>query len=476
MFRQLHRIAVTAGVSVALTAAMGVPAIAGAAMARSGSPGGYPPGNAMPGHPYAVAPGTRSASTPGPVNVAGTITWTIRSFFQGVTGGDTQTGTVYFGLTGLNFKNYTPARDTSTYSVTDNTDESWSNPVPGGTCNSHLTGSFSGGGSLAWIGNKQSAYGDLGFTFHPKITYVSVSIGVPYTETQTTTWTGPPGSGCNTTTTGTVHSWLIPGCVSKTGGGLGLTGTLKGTFPTGTVNLSCSGTYHDPTGPGSSWKVTGTLAVSTHCVPPNQLSDLSWVDQFPDSKVVSALADPFQQNVTRFINAMDQAGITVHVISTRRPLQRAYLMHYSWRIAKGKINPKNVPKFNPGPGQPPVNICWVHTNSSGTEDLPASVAAAQQMVKAYHIDPKLPFAPALNSLHTAGLAIDMTTTWDQPTITIVDGSGHAIPINTTPHSGLNTQLMAVGLTYFVHHFCYPPGTCQTKVPANDANHWSVNGH
>jgi hypothetical protein len=74
---------------------------------------------------------------------------------------------------------------------------------------------------------------------------------------------------------------------------------------------------------------------------------------------------------------------------------------------------------------------------------------------------------------------------------VVDGPGRArrrsvalrlrsvavpVPINTSPRTGLNATLMQVGATYHVFHFCYPPGTCQTKVPSNDANHWSYNGH
>ena len=219
----------------------------------------------------------------------------------------------------------------------------------------------------------------------------------------------------------------------------------------------------------------GTLTGSA-CVPPNELSGPAWVNQFPDSKKVADLSGTFRQDVTSFISAMQQAGITVSVVQTLRPPERAYLMHYSWLIAKGKIDPKDVPDFNPKAGQAPVNICWVHTKSGGSEDLPASVAAARQMVSAYHIDPHLQVAPALTSLHTKGLAIDMTTTWTQPAITIVNNSGNSVTIKTTPRSGLNTKLMAVGLTYGVHHFCCPAGTCATAVPGGDANHWSVSGH
>jgi hypothetical protein len=380
---------------------------------------------------------------------------------SGVTGDDTQTGNFSIGLTHL-VTGKTPG-DSSTYSVSDNIDESWTSQLG---CHAHLTGSFSGSGSLAWLGNGSNAELTIGFTVHPNITYAVWHIQVPYTETQTTVWTGPPGSGCNTTTTGTVHSWIIPGCYGEID-------VLKGKYPSGTVNLDCS--HQDASGTSN---ITGSLSVSPNCVPPNQLSGPDWADQFPTSRDVSTLADPFRQNVILFINAMQQAGITppgFSVNATRRPLQRQYLMRYSWLIWKSQIDPKNVPKFSPPAGQAPVNICWVHTNSSGAEDLPASVAAATQMVNAFNIT-GLKVAPPVHSLHTDGLAIDMNTNWSQSTITIVDGSGHDVTINTTPHSGLNAQLMAVGLTYGVHHYCYPAGTCSTSGPAADAIHWSVNGH
>jgi hypothetical protein len=198
-----------------------------------------------------------------------------------------------------------------------------------------------------------------------------------------------------------------------------------------------------------------------------ELSGPSWAAQFPNSKSLADLSGAFQQDVTRFVNAMTAAGIKETTITTLRPPQRAYLLHYSWMITKGQIDPADVPDFVPASGQAAVDICWVHTNSDGEEDLAASIRAAKQMVSAFGIDPNLKVAPALNSLHTQGLAIDMKTTWSSKKITIVNGSGMSVIINTTPHSGLNSQLIAVGATYGVIHFLKA---------AKDPNHWSVNGH
>ena len=203
------------------------------------------------------------------------------------------------------------------------------------------------------------------------------------------------------------------------------------------------------------------------CTRPDELSGRSWVSQFPGSDLVSDLSGTFRQDVTDFIRAMRRAGITVTVTSTRRPPERAYLMHYSWLIETGKIDPAGVPPFAPGPGRAPVRICWQHTDSRGAEDRAASVEAARQMVSGYQISPGLAVAPALSSLHTRGLAIDMTMTWSKASVTIPDGSGHRVRIRTTPHSGLNSRLIAAGATYgVIHHLS----------AAADPVHWSVSGH
>jgi hypothetical protein len=61
--------------------------------------------------------------------------------------------------------------------------------------------------------------------------------------------------------------------------------------------------------------------------------------------LVSDLSGGFRQHVTTFIGAMQRAGITVTVVSTLRPSEQAYLMHYSWLIAKDPIDPADVPPF-----------------------------------------------------------------------------------------------------------------------------------
>ena len=203
------------------------------------------------------------------------------------------------------------------------------------------------------------------------------------------------------------------------------------------------------------------------CTRPDELSGRSWVSRFPGSDLVAGLSGTFRQDVTDFISAMRRAGITVTVFGTRRPPERAYLMHYSWLIEKGKIDPADVRPFAPGPGRAPVRICWQHTDSRGAEDRAASVEAAREMVSGYQISPRLAVAPALSSLHTRGLAIDMTMTWSKASITIPGRRGHRVRISTTSHSGLNSRLIAVGATYGVIHYLSA---------AADPVHWSVSGH
>lgn len=200
--------------------------------------------------------------------------------------------------------------------------------------------------------------------------------------------------------------------------------------------------------------------------PQDQLSGPQWAPKFPGSKSIADLKGDFRTHVQQFIGAMNAAGITVTVIATYRPPQRAYLMHWSYLVAYKGYLPWDVPGFFAGAGQAPVKICWVHTDASGLSDVAASQVAASDLAHALGIDPTLAVAPALHSRHTVGRAIDMRTTWTAAHITIVNQFGSPIPIDTTPHNGLNATLEGVGATYFVDHF-YPA--------AADRNHWSDTG-
>jgi hypothetical protein len=182
-------------------------------------------------------------------------------------------------------------------------------------------------------------------------------------------------------------------------------------------------------------------------------SGVVWVGRFPTSKSTTTLIDGFRQKCDAFLAALDNAGATVDINATRRPPERAYLMHWSFVINAGEVEPEDVP---PHAG---VDIEWVHQKTNGSPDLPASRAAAAAMVHGYSIAHR----PALTSLHIFGKAIDMSIGWDG-VLKIKQRNGTKKTIGSLPRSGLNHDLWAVGATYGV-----------LKLPS-DAPHWSSTGH
>lgn len=200
------------------------------------------------------------------------------------------------------------------------------------------------------------------------------------------------------------------------------------------------------------------------CPAGSKLSAASWTDLYPGSKSTATLSSilGFRQNTDRFIAALRNAGVTnIDIQATYRPPQRAYLMYYSWRIAKGLVDPRNVPS---GTG---IGICWVHKNANGTVNLAASRAAAQQMVNAYGTITQ----PALASNHITGNAIDMIFSWTG-TLNIKNASGATVSITTTPKTHMNPKLWEVSASYKVIKYgAYPGGR-----PSDDAVHWSTDGH
>jgi hypothetical protein len=125
-------------------------------------------------------------------------------------------------------------------------------------------------------------------------------------------------------------------------------------------------------------------------------SGVVWVERFPTSRLTDALAEGFRQNCEAFLSALDDAGADVTINATLRPPERAYLMHWSFLISTGEVEPSDVP---PHDG---VAIEWVHRTPNGFPDLAASRAAAAAMVEGYDIAHR----PSLASLHIFGKAID----------------------------------------------------------------------
>ena len=184
------------------------------------------------------------------------------------------------------------------------------------------------------------------------------------------------------------------------------------------------------------------------------LSGPKWVDQHPESTTIDDLIEPFRGNVNRFLAALKAAGAAVTIACTLRPPERAYLMHYSFGIARMKLDPASA---LPMAG---VDIQWVHTDLKGVADVVASRKAAEQMVEAYGIV----FLPVLKSRHTEGNAIDMDISWESD-LTVVDAKGKQVTITIQPRTGAgNAHLQAVGATYGVRKL------------ASDPPHWSIDGH
>jgi hypothetical protein len=186
-----------------------------------------------------------------------------------------------------------------------------------------------------------------------------------------------------------------------------------------------------------------------------ELSGPVWCDRFPGSIQTSTLRPDFRDNCNAFIAAIVAAGAYKHIDATYRPPERAYLMHWAHKIVKNGFNPAMVP---PMAG---VNIKWDHPTMEASVDAARGMSAVFQITGLAANTP-----PALNTLHTSGEAIDITITWTG-TLNIANKDGSITAIDTTPRTGMNLQLKAVGLTYGVKKF----------VGGNaDRPHWSTTGH
>jgi hypothetical protein len=195
------------------------------------------------------------------------------------------------------------------------------------------------------------------------------------------------------------------------------------------------------------------------------LSGRSWVDLFPTSTSLDDLDPTFKAKVRAFADALVAAGADIEITASRRPRERAYLMHYAWAIWKHREDPKSIPAFKPRGGEAAVDIQWLHTTATGAPDIGASRDAAAEMVAGYQML-KLGTPPALNSNHIAGKALDMVVTWDGD-LAVDDKDGKVHTITSTPRDSTNADLIKVGKTYGVIHFVNV---------LKDRPHWSVDGH
>jgi hypothetical protein len=187
-------------------------------------------------------------------------------------------------------------------------------------------------------------------------------------------------------------------------------------------------------------------------IPDKELSGDQWVSRFTGSARLDDLIEPFQTNVRSFKSAIEAAGASVRISATYRPVERAYMMHWSYLIAKGAKKAKDIPALSG------VNIEWDHG------DEKKSIAAAKEMTSGFEID-NLKTTPALASNHTKKLAIDMTISW-KGTLTIQNADDEAVVIESSPRDGMNPDLIKVGASYNVIKY---------NRTGTDKPHWSVDG-
>jgi hypothetical protein len=188
-------------------------------------------------------------------------------------------------------------------------------------------------------------------------------------------------------------------------------------------------------------------------------SGRAWVGRFPTSASVADCAQPFRDKLNAFLAALQAAGANVNIAATLRPPQRAYLMHWCWSIVKQKTDPRTIPPRDD------VAIAWAHADAQGNFDPIASVAAAEDMVEAYGMQ-ALNVAPALQSNHISGTAVDMAISWNG-TLAIARQDGSSVQIASLPRSGMNPDLKTVGASY---------GVIKFVGGASDMPHWSADGH
>ena|SRR5690348_1125398 len=171
-----------------------------------------------------------------------------------------------------------------------------------------------------------------------------------------------------------------------------------------------------------------------------------------DSKSVDDLDDLFKTKVNEFIKALEAAGASVDVVNTLRNDKRAYLFHWCWLIGLGKA------KASEATEKAGVDIEWDH----GDEEK--SKKGAREMIDGFGlaVPPKSTNAPALDSRHIEGKAIDMNITW-KDTIKVKKKDGTEVSVKFDEDVNANTTLHGVGTSY---------GVIKLKT---DAPHWSTDG-
>lgn len=180
-----------------------------------------------------------------------------------------------------------------------------------------------------------------------------------------------------------------------------------------------------------------------------------WVSRFPGNASPDQCIEPFRSDLKAFLAALTAAGAHVDIAATYRPPERAYLMHWSWKIARNLVDPRAAETMAG------VDIDWVHRTAAGDVDIPRSRSAASQMVSLYGVVAQ----PALISRHTERRAVDMDISW-AGSLDIQNAGGGVSRISMEPRSGMNAELIQVGEGY---------GVIKAQFDG-DPPHWSEDGH
>lgn len=184
------------------------------------------------------------------------------------------------------------------------------------------------------------------------------------------------------------------------------------------------------------------------------ISWVTWADAHAkNSTNIDDLVEPFRANAKAFIKALEDAGATVTKSTTKRSDKRAYLFHWCWRIGLGKA------KASEATAMIGVDIEWDHG------DAEKSKKGAKEMIDGFGlaVPPNSTNAPALNSNHIAGKAIDMDISWED-TIKIKKKDGTVVSVAFMSDVNKNSTLHSIGASYSV------------KKLTTDAPHWSFDGH
>ncbi len=79
-----------------------------------------------------------------------------------------------------------------------------------------------------------------------------------------------------------------------------------------------------------------------------------WCARFPGSASPNDLVPDFRDRVQAFLSVLKNAHADVRISATFRPPERAWLMHWCWRIANEGFDPATVPAMAG------IAIAWNH--------------------------------------------------------------------------------------------------------------------